>query len=113
MKNQVRAYFREAKWLNHKYIPMVHEYMQIAIISFGYPLLATTSLVGMGDIVRIDSFEWLVNVPKVVRASTVIARLMDDMVSHKVLFYFCIIIIVIYKNIYIYIFIYFFNIPNM
>jgi hypothetical protein len=32
--------------------------------------------------------------PKVVKASSVIARLMDDMVSHKVLFYFCIIIIV-------------------
>ncbi|XP_062162911.1 (-)-germacrene D synthase-like [Alnus glutinosa] len=83
MKNQVRAYFQEAKWLHQKYIPTVHEYMQIATISSGYPLLATTSLVRMGDIVTKNSFEWLVNDPKVIKASSVIARLMDDIVSHK------------------------------
>jgi (-)-germacrene D synthase len=88
MKNQVRAYFQEAKWLHQKYIPTVDEYMHIAIISSGYPLLATTSLVGMGDIVTKDSFEWSLSDPKVVRASSMIARLMDDMKSHKVLFSF-------------------------
>jgi hypothetical protein len=108
MKNQVRAYFHEAKWLHQKYIPTVHEYMQIATISSGYPLLATTSLVGMGDIVTKNSFEWLVNDPKVIKASSVIARLMDDIVSHKVLFYFCIILIVICESLF-----FFFNIPKM
>lgn len=88
MKNQVRAYFHEAKWLHQKHTPTVEEYMNIATVSSGYPLLAITSLVGMGDIVTKHSFEWLFSNPKVVRASSVIARLMDDMVSHKVLFLF-------------------------
>ena len=88
MKKQVRAYFHEAKWLHQKYTPTVDEYMHIAIISSGYPLLATTSLVGMRDIIIEDSFEWSLSDPKVVRASSVIARLMDDMKSHKVLFSF-------------------------
>jgi hypothetical protein len=34
MKNQVRAYFHEAKWLHKKYIPTVDEYMHIAILSW-------------------------------------------------------------------------------
>ncbi|XP_059444211.1 (-)-germacrene D synthase-like [Corylus avellana] len=83
MKNQVRAYFHEAKWFHKKHIPTMDEYMRIALVTSGYPLLATTSLVGMGDIVTKDAFEWLFSYPKMVRASAVVSRLMDDIVSHK------------------------------
>ncbi|KAK4576356.1 hypothetical protein RGQ29_027072 [Quercus rubra] len=83
MKNQVRAYFDEAKWFHKKYIPTMDEYMEIALATSGYSLLATTSLVGMGDIVTNDSFKWVFSKPKMVRACTVVARLMDDIVSHK------------------------------
>lgn len=86
MKNQVRSYFKEAKWFHQKYTPTVIEYMHTAIVSSGYLLLAITSFVGMGDIVTKDSFEWLFSQPKVVTASSVIARLMDDMMSHKYYF---------------------------
>ncbi|KAM4103019.1 hypothetical protein ACJW30_06G047500 [Castanea mollissima] len=83
MKNQVRAYFYEAKWFHQKHIPTMDEYMRIALVTSGYSMLATTSLVGMGDIVTKDSFEWLFSDPKIVRASAVVCRLMDDIVSHK------------------------------
>ena len=84
MKNQVRAYFDEAKWFHKKYIPTMDEYMEIALATSGYSLLATTSLVGMGDIVTNDCFEWVFGNPKIVRASAMVCRLMDDIVSHKV-----------------------------
>uniref|UniRef100_A0A7N2M889 Uncharacterized protein n=1 Tax=Quercus lobata TaxID=97700 RepID=A0A7N2M889_QUELO len=58
-------------------------YMQISLVTSGYPMLATTSLVGMGDIVPNDCFEWVSSNPKIVRASAVVCRLMDDIVSHK------------------------------
>ncbi|GMY31369.1 (-)-germacrene D synthase-like, partial [Fagus crenata] len=83
MKNQVRAYFDEAKWLHQKHTPTMDEYMPVALVTSAYSMLATTSLVGMGDIVTKDSFEWLFSDPKMVRASAVVCRLMDDMVSHK------------------------------
>uniref|UniRef100_A0A7N2M9K7 Uncharacterized protein n=1 Tax=Quercus lobata TaxID=97700 RepID=A0A7N2M9K7_QUELO len=83
MKNQVRAYFHEAKWFHQKHIPTMDEYMRIALVTSAYSMLATTSLVGMGDIVTKDSFEWLFSDPKMVRASAVVCRLMDDIVSHK------------------------------
>ena len=98
MKNQVRAYFDEAKWFHKKYIPTMDEYMEIALATSGYSLLATTSLVGMGDIVTNDSFKWVFSKPKMVRACTVVARLMDDIVSHKVKSY-------VTSTIYIYIYI--------
>jgi hypothetical protein len=64
------------------------EYMRIALVTSAYSMLATTSLVGMGDIVTENAFKWLFNDPKLVRASAVVCRLMDDIVSHKVLFCF-------------------------
>ncbi|EXC42707.1 (-)-germacrene D synthase [Morus notabilis] len=36
MKQQVQAYFDEAKWLNANYIPTVEEHMKVAALSGGY-----------------------------------------------------------------------------
>ncbi|KAK2970705.1 hypothetical protein RJ640_015130 [Escallonia rubra] len=80
MKQLVRAYFHEAKWLHEGYIPAM-EYMQVALVSCDYFMLATTSFVGMGDLVTKESFEWVSNNHLIVRASSVINRLMDDIVG--------------------------------
>ena len=74
----------EAKWFHKQHIPTMDEYMEVALVSSGYPLLATTSFVWMGDTVTKNSFDWVSSNPKIVRASSVVARLMDDVVSHKV-----------------------------
>ena len=59
MKNQVRAYYEEANWLQ--------------LVTSGYPLLAATSLIGMGDVVTKETFDWMFGKP--------------NMVSHKVYIY--------------------------
>ncbi|KAJ7981646.1 (-)-germacrene D synthase [Quillaja saponaria] len=83
MKNQIRAYFHEAKWCHEQYIPTMEEYMSIALVSSAFPILVLTSLVGMDDIVTKETFEWLFRDPKMVKVSAVIGRLMNDIVSHK------------------------------
>ncbi|XP_048328632.2 (-)-germacrene D synthase-like [Ziziphus jujuba] len=83
MKYQVRAYFEEAKWFHKKHIPTMEEYMPVALITSAYGMLATTSFVGMGDEVTKHSFDWLFSKPKIEKASSVVCRLMDDVVSHK------------------------------
>lgn len=55
-----------------------------ALISTGYFPLATFSLVGMGDVVTKEDFEWLFKRPKMLKPSEIICRYMDDVVSHKV-----------------------------
>ncbi|TYJ11872.1 hypothetical protein E1A91_A11G307500v1 [Gossypium mustelinum] len=69
MKQQSQVYHAEAKWLHENYTPTMEEYMPIALVSCGYPLLT------------IASFAF--NDPKICRASNTICRLMRDIVSHK------------------------------
>ncbi|KAL4619300.1 hypothetical protein ACB092_06G069100 [Castanea dentata] len=64
-------------------LDVYYEMEEKIVVTSAYSMLATTSLVGMGDIVTKDSFEWLFSDPKMVRASAVVCRFMDDIVSHK------------------------------
>ncbi|KAF7139798.1 hypothetical protein RHSIM_Rhsim06G0189200 [Rhododendron simsii] len=84
MKNLVKAYFEEAKWYHEGYVPSMEEYMRVALPTSGYKMVATTSLVGMGDLVTKEGFKWLSSDPLILEAASVICRLMDDMASHKV-----------------------------
>ncbi|BBN68352.1 terpene synthase 21, partial [Prunus dulcis] len=52
LKAVARAYFEEARWFNEGYTPTMEEYLPAAIVSTGYPMLSTVSLLGMGDIVN-------------------------------------------------------------
>ncbi|KAG2677982.1 hypothetical protein I3760_12G121700 [Carya illinoinensis] len=81
MKNQVQAYFVEAKWFNEKYVPTFEEYMNNALVSCAYSVLTTLSFVGMGDIVTKEAFDWVFSRPRMLKAAEIINRLMDDIVS--------------------------------
>ncbi|KAK9041661.1 hypothetical protein V6N11_016751 [Hibiscus sabdariffa] len=83
MKQQSEVYFAEAKWLHENYIPTMEEYMPIALISTGYLNATIASFVAMDDTVTKDTFIWAFNVPKILRASSAICRLTDDVVTHK------------------------------
>ncbi|KAF7142010.1 hypothetical protein RHSIM_Rhsim06G0190300 [Rhododendron simsii] len=84
MNKLVRAYFEEAKWCHEGYVPSIEEYMRVALVTGAYKMLATTSLVGMGDLVTEEGFKWVSSDPLILEAASVICRLMDDMVGHKV-----------------------------
>ena len=84
MKEFIRSYMMEAKWANEGYVPTAEEHMSVSIVTGGYFMLATTCFVGMGDIVTDEAFEWAQTKPPIVKASSVIARLMDDIHSQKV-----------------------------
>ncbi|GMN27156.1 hypothetical protein TIFTF001_050455 [Ficus carica] len=84
-KRSVRAYFEEVRWLEQGYTPFLEEYLEVALVSTGYFTLSTTSFVGImeDNIITKDVFEWVFNRPKIVRASQIICRFMDDIVSHR------------------------------
>ena len=84
MKNQVRAYFGEAKWFHERQTPAIEEYMRIVLPSLGYSLPTTLSFIGMGEVVTKEAFDWVISDPKITTASSLIVRFMDDMTSHKV-----------------------------
>nr|QWB49542.1 terpene synthase 8 [Aquilaria sinensis] len=82
-KKVAKAYNREVKWYHQNYTPTMEEYMQVALPSSGYPFLSTISFIGMGDVATRDSYEWVVNSPKLILASSRICRLQDDIIGHE------------------------------
>ncbi|KAK9151983.1 hypothetical protein Syun_010292 [Stephania yunnanensis] len=83
MKQLVRAYLIEAKWFHKGYTPKMEEYIPNALVTATYYMLTITSFVGMGKMVPKEAYEWVLSQPNFMRASSVICRLMDDLVSHK------------------------------
>lgn len=82
-KNQARLYFAEARWFHDACTPTMDEYMSVAAACIGNTMLSVISLVGMGDDITKEAIEWLANDPKILRASNIIFRLMDDIAGHK------------------------------
>ncbi|MED6218710.1 hypothetical protein PIB30_029033 [Stylosanthes scabra] len=83
LQKTIQAYMTEAKWLKNNYTPTMAEYIQTSAISSGYPVLITISFIGMGDLATEDIFKWVTSKPKLVKASAIIARIMDDIVSNE------------------------------
>ncbi|KAM6581688.1 hypothetical protein CsatA_005462 [Cannabis sativa] len=85
MKRMIRAYFEEARWLNQKYFPSLDEHLRVSYVTnCGNIMLIATSFVGMdNDIVTNQTLQWLSNDPKIVKASTLLSRHMNDIASRK------------------------------
>lgn len=85
MKKLVRTFFEEAKWMYKKQIPSMKEYMKVAVASSGYMMAITTSLLGLGDpVVSRQHFDWASNEPLAIQATSIIARLMNDVAGYGV-----------------------------
>ncbi|XP_076910971.1 (-)-germacrene D synthase-like, partial [Bidens hawaiensis] len=83
MKEMIRNFMTEAKWRHEGYIPTVEEHKSVSFMSCGYKMLTIAGFVGMGDMVTDESFEWVLTNPSLIKASSEICRLMDDIVGHK------------------------------
>ncbi|KAK7405095.1 hypothetical protein VNO78_06288 [Psophocarpus tetragonolobus] len=82
MKKLVKAHMAEARWLHCKHTPTVEEYMQVRIVSSGYPTLITICFVGMEDTTE-EVLKWAMNDPIIIVAASIISRLMDDIVGNE------------------------------
>ncbi|KAF3627344.1 putative polygalacturonase-like [Capsicum annuum] len=83
MKKLLRAYFQEAKWYHGKNIPTVEQYVKNGAPSSTYHLIATTSWLVMGEVATKDAFDWIATEPLILVASGIIARLLNDLVTHE------------------------------
>ncbi|KAL8250840.1 hypothetical protein R6Q59_034533 [Mikania micrantha] len=83
MTEYVRCYLKEAKWANDGYIPTAEEHKEVATTSGGYKFILIASFAAMGDVITDETFKWALTMPPLVRACCVIARVMDDIVTHE------------------------------
>ncbi|KDP35342.1 hypothetical protein JCGZ_10983 [Jatropha curcas] len=79
----VRAYFVEAKWFNEGYVPPFEEYISNGLVSSTYSVLPAASFIGLENVVGSKEYEWVKENPKIVNASKLISRLMDDVTTHE------------------------------
>nr|QSK97104.1 terpene synthase [Curcuma wenyujin] len=78
-----RSYFQEAKWGAEGYVPSLEEHLCVSLKSTGYPVITCASFVGLGEDTTKDAFEWVASFPKILKSSTIICRLMDDVTSNE------------------------------
>nr|UXP86184.1 putative sesquiterpene synthase 3 [Meistera aculeata] len=83
IKRLSRSYFLEVEWGVGKYVPTLEEHLSNSLATTGYPTLACASYVGMGPVATKEVFEWLASFPKIVKASAMICRLLDDTSSSR------------------------------
>ncbi|XXG83115.1 hypothetical protein AAC387_Pa10g0948 [Persea americana] len=82
-KEVSKAYYTEAQWFHSGYLPSYSEYMRLALVTSGYPLVSVVSMVGMGEIVTKEALEWAMSTPQLIKACSAIARVKDDIQSNK------------------------------
>ncbi|GAB2284627.1 hypothetical protein Dimus_019081 [Dionaea muscipula] len=83
-KNLCVAHLQETKWVHEKYVPSYDEYMEIATTTFGYYFATTVCQLCLGKLTTRETFEWISrSTNKIVTASSIIARLKNDLGGHK------------------------------
>ncbi|KAF5728337.1 hypothetical protein HS088_TW21G00484 [Tripterygium wilfordii] len=82
-KMLVKAYFTEAKWCKEGYMPPYDEYMMIARVTSTIQILMLGCFLGMGAPAKSDTIEWIRSIPKLLEASQIIPRLLND-ITHEV-----------------------------
>ncbi|CAL1358237.1 unnamed protein product [Linum trigynum] len=84
LKKLCRAYLVEIGWRAEGKVPTLEEYLINAYNSCGAPKTCTSCFIGMGaEIATREAFEWVTNESKLMKACCVIARLQNDIFSHK------------------------------
>ncbi|XP_021754773.1 sesquiterpene synthase-like [Chenopodium quinoa] len=83
MKGICQAYLQESIWHHQNVVPTYDEYMKTGIITSGYLYITAASYQGMGELASKHAFEWVDENTKALKASCILARLLNDISSHK------------------------------
>ncbi|KAI4366119.1 hypothetical protein MLD38_022038 [Melastoma candidum] len=81
VKDHAKASITEAKWFREKYTPLLDEYIAVAATNIAVKAMAVNCLVGMGDVVTEDAFEWLSYTPHVMQSVMTASRYWHDIVG--------------------------------
>ncbi|GJY70722.1 amorpha-4,11-diene synthase [Tanacetum coccineum] len=83
MKDIVRWYLVEAKWVNEGHIPTTEEHDSVGFITGGSNVMPTNRYLGMSDIVTKEAVEWAISEPPIFRCSAMLGRRLNALVGHK------------------------------
>ncbi|RIA04814.1 hypothetical protein BRARA_K00917 [Brassica rapa] len=82
LKSTANGYMQEVNWLKKDYTAKFDEYKENAILSSAYYAIMGVTFIGMGEVAKLDAFEWLSSHPKIRTAAEIICRFTDDITSY-------------------------------
>ncbi|XP_068667929.1 alpha-terpineol synthase, chloroplastic-like [Aristolochia californica] len=74
-----KAYLKEAKWYNEGYMPTLDEYIENAVISISGSVMLGNAYFSLKANITDETLRSLVNLPEVIKWSSLILRLCDDL----------------------------------
>ncbi|KAH7557008.1 hypothetical protein JRO89_XS11G0027600 [Xanthoceras sorbifolium] len=83
LKEMVRSYQIQAEWFNQGYVPTFDEYMGNALVATGSTAISASIIVGMGESAGSNAFEWIRTHPKILKATYIVIRLLNDIKSNE------------------------------
>ncbi|CAL1358242.1 unnamed protein product [Linum trigynum] len=84
LKKLCRSYLGEVRLRSEGRVPTLDEYVAEGYVTCGMAKCTAIAFIGMGaEIATREAFEWLANDSKLMRASSVIVRLQNDICTHK------------------------------
>ncbi|KAL7122285.1 hypothetical protein ACP275_01G035700 [Erythranthe tilingii] len=82
VKEIVSSYYIEAKWFIEGHLPVFDEYMSQAEITSGTYFLTVVAYLGV-DSATTEVFDWLLAIPKILKASNIVNRVIDDIATYE------------------------------
>ncbi|CAO2145076.1 unnamed protein product [Urochloa humidicola] len=82
-KLQSKNTVQQAKWLNEKCMPSFKEQIHMAVLASGIQWGILTALMGAGQVVNNEAFEWAVNMPDMSYAGAEVGRFINDIAAYK------------------------------
>ncbi|CAD6266228.1 unnamed protein product [Miscanthus lutarioriparius] len=84
MTHVAESYHAEVKWRDEQYVPAdVDEHLQISLGSIMAMQVVVLTLVSLGDVTTREIVDWAFTYPKMIRAVTATARILNDIMSYE------------------------------
>ncbi|KAK8966284.1 hypothetical protein KSP40_PGU018237 [Platanthera guangdongensis] len=78
-----KDYLIESIWANKYYVPKLDEHLSVTIFTAGYSFLTCAAYIGMEEMIPKTIFDWVAGFPEIIKASCLIGRILNDIVSYK------------------------------
>ncbi|CAL4997512.1 unnamed protein product [Urochloa decumbens] len=79
-----KCYHAEVKWRDEHYVPAhVDEHLELSMESIAGMQTLVLTFISMGDVTTREAIEWAWTYPKMVKGITVMARVLNDIMSHE------------------------------
>ncbi|OEL27048.1 (E)-beta-farnesene synthase [Dichanthelium oligosanthes] len=79
-----KCYHAEVKWRDERYVPAdVNEHLKLSMESIAGMQTLVLTFISLGDVTTREAIEWVLTYPKIVKGITVMARVLNDIMSHE------------------------------